>query len=224
MKKQLLPAFFALLLGLCMPFMSKAQLVNISGKVTGQSGDPLPGVNVMIKGSSSGTTTDAQGAYILNTSASGSAIIFSAIGFVSQEKTIGKQSVINVVLLEDTKILNEVVVTALGIKREEKSLGFAASTINENAVKDAKSNNWVNTLSGKVAGVQVSGSGGGFASSNVTIRGFSSITRSNQPLYVIDGVPVDNGGDLDGLGSGTLTVESRRRWGHAIHQGKMAAG
>jgi len=194
MKKQLLPAFFALLLGLCMPFMSKAQLVNISGKVTGQSGDPLPGVNVLIKGSSSGTTTDAQGAYILNTSASGSAIIFSAIGFVSQEKTIGKQSVINVVLLEDTKILNEVVVTALGIKREEKSLGFAASTINENAVKDAKSNNWINTLSGKVAGLNIQGAGAGpMGSARITLRGESSLNLdNNQALIVVDGVPVSS--------------------------------
>jgi TonB-linked SusC/RagA family outer membrane protein len=194
MNKQLLPAFFALLLGFCMPFTLKAQLLNITGKVTGQTGDPLPGVNVLIKGTSSGTTTDAQGAYVLSTSASGSAIIFSAIGYVSQEKTIGKQSVVDAVLLEDTKILNEVVVTALGIKREEKSLGFAASTINENAVKDAKSNNWVNTLSGKVAGLNIQGAGAGpMGSARITLRGESSLNLdNNQALIVVDGVPVSS--------------------------------
>jgi TonB-linked SusC/RagA family outer membrane protein len=194
MKKQLLPAFFALLLGLCIPFASTAQLLNISGKVTGQTGEPIPGVNVLIKGSSSGTTTDAQGEYLLNTSASGSALIFSAIGYVSQEKVIGKQSVINMVLLEDTKLLNEVVVTALGIKREEKSLGFAAQTINENAVKDAKSNNWVNTLSGKVAGLNIQGAGAGpMGSARITLRGESSLNLdNNQALIVVDGVPVSS--------------------------------
>ncbi|MCF0057130.1 SusC/RagA family TonB-linked outer membrane protein [Dyadobacter sp. CY356] len=194
MKKRLLPAFFALLLGLCVPFVSNGQLIRISGSVTAQSGDPIPGVNVLIKGTSSGTTTDAQGAYVLNASESGSAVIFSAIGFLSQEKLIGKQSVINIVLLEDTKILNEVVVTALGIKREEKSLGFAAQTINENAVKDAKSNNWVNTLSGKVAGLNIQGAGAGpMGSARITLRGESSLNLdNNQALIVVDGVPVSS--------------------------------
>ena len=181
MKKRLLPAFFALLLGLCLPFVSKAQLLNITGKVTAQNGDPLPGVNVLLKGTSSGTTTNGQGEYVLNTSSPGSALIFSAIGFISQEKTIGKQSVIDIVLIEDTKILNEVVVTALGIKREEKSLGFAAQTINENAVKDAKSNNWVNTLSGKVAGLNIQGAGAGpMGSARITLRGESSLNLDNK--------------------------------------------
>jgi len=194
MKKRLLPAFFALLLGFCLPFVSKAQLLNITGKVTAQSGDPLPGVNILLKGTSSGTTTNGQGEYVLNTSSSGSALIFSAIGFISQEKIIRKQSVIDIVLVEDMKILNEVVVTALGIKREEKSLGFAAQTINENAVKDAKSNNWVNTLSGKVAGLNIQGAGAGpMGSARITLRGESSLNLdNNQALIVVDGVPVSS--------------------------------
>ncbi|TDE09598.1 SusC/RagA family TonB-linked outer membrane protein [Dyadobacter psychrotolerans] len=194
MKKRLLPAFFALLLGVCVPLVSNAQILNITGKVTAQSGEPLPGVNVLLKETSSGTTTNAQGEYILNTSASGSVLIFSAIGFISQQKTIGKQSTIDIVLIEDTKILNEVVVTALGIKREEKSLGFAAQTINENAVKDAKSNNWVNTLSGKVAGLNIQGAGAGpMGSARITLRGESSLNLdNNQALIVVDGVPVSS--------------------------------
>ena len=194
MKRQLLPAFFALLLGICLPFTSTAQSLNLSGKVTAQSGDPLPGVNVLLKGTSSGTTTNGQGEYVLTTSSGGSTVIFSAIGFISQEKPVGNQSVIDVVLLEDTKILNEVVVTALGIKREEKSLGFAAQTINENAVKDAKSNNWVNTLSGKVAGLNIQGAGAGpMGSARITLRGESSLNLdNNQALIVVDGVPVSS--------------------------------
>ena len=194
MKRQLLPAFFALLLGICLPFTSTAQSLNLSGKVTAQSGDPLPGVNVLLKGTSSGTTTNGQGEYVLTTSSAGSTVIFSAIGFISQEKPVGNQSVIDVVLLEDTKILNEVVVTALGIKREEKSLGFAAQTINENAVKDAKSNNWVNTLSGKVAGLNIQGAGAGpMGSARITLRGESSLNLdNNQALIVVDGVPVSS--------------------------------
>ncbi|MBE9462002.1 SusC/RagA family TonB-linked outer membrane protein [Dyadobacter subterraneus] len=194
MKKRLLPAFFALLLGLFVPFVSNGQLIRISGSVTAQSGDPIPGVNVLIKGTSSGTTTDAQGRYALDAPSPGQAVIFSAIGFISQEKMIGKQSVINIVLLEDTKMLNEVVVTALGIKREEKSLGFAAQTINENAVKDAKSNNWVNTLSGKVAGLNIQGAGAGpMGSARITLRGESSLNLdNNQALIVVDGVPVSS--------------------------------
>ncbi|MDQ6477225.1 SusC/RagA family TonB-linked outer membrane protein [Dyadobacter sp. LHD-138] len=194
MKKLLLLAIFALLLGFCLPFPSKAQLINITGKVTAHTGDPLPGVNVLLKGTSSGTTTNALGEYVLKTSSSGSVLIFSAIGFIPQEKIIGTQSVIDIVLAEDTKILNEVVVTALGIKREEKSLGFAAQTINENAVKDAKSNNWVNTLSGKVAGLNIQGAGAGpMGSARITLRGESSLNLdNNQALIVVDGVPVSS--------------------------------
>lgn len=194
MKKQLLPALFALLWGLFVPFTSTAQLLNLSGKVTAPSGDPLPGVNVLLKGTSSGTSTNGQGEYVLTSSSSGSTLIFSAIGFISEEKNIGNQSVINVVMVEDTKILNEVIVTALGIKREEKSLGFAAQTINENAVKDAKSNNWVNTLSGKVAGLNIQGAGAGpMGSARITLRGESSLNLdNNQALIVVDGVPVSS--------------------------------
>ncbi len=107
---------------------------------------------------------------------------------------MANQSVLDVTLLEDTKLLNEVVVTALGIKREEKSLGFAAQTVGENAVKDAKSNNWVNTLSGKVAGLTIQGTGAGpMGSSRVTLRGESSLNLdNNQALIVVDGVPVSN--------------------------------
>lgn len=101
---------------------------------------------------------------------------------------------IDVMLQESTKMLNEVVVTALGIKREEKSLGFAAQTINANAVVDAKSNNWVNTLSGKVAGLNIQGVGGGpMGSSRITLRGESSLNlENNQALIVVDGVPISS--------------------------------
>ena len=155
MKKCLLRAIFALLVGCCISLQTFAQAITVTGKVTAPTGEALPGVSILVKGTNSGTTTDGNGAYTLSASSANATFIFSAIGFLTEEHPIGNKSVLNITLKEDNKLLNEVVVTALGIKREEKSLGFAAQTINENAVKDAKSNNWVNTLSGKVAGLNI---------------------------------------------------------------------
>ncbi|MCF0063774.1 SusC/RagA family TonB-linked outer membrane protein [Dyadobacter chenwenxiniae] len=194
MKIRLLQALFALLVGCSMSLQLSAQSAVISGKVTSQAGEAIPGVSILIKGTSSGTTTDATGAYSLTTTTRNATLIFSAIGFLSEEITVGNRSVIDVFLKEDNKMLNEVIVTALGIKREEKSLGYAAQTINENAVKDAKSNNWVNTLSGKVAGLNIQGAGAGpMGSARITLRGESSLNLdNNQALIVVDGVPVSS--------------------------------
>ncbi len=194
MNKFLLTGIIATLAGLC-PFLSvTAQTGSVRGKVSATTSEALPGVNILIKGTSNGTTTNSEGMYQLSSVPSESVVVFSAIGFISQEKNVGNQSVLDVTLLEDTKLLNEVVVTALGIKREEKSLGFAAQTVSENAVKDAKSNNWVNTLSGKVAGLNIQGTGAGpMGSSRITLRGESSLNLdNNQALIVVDGVPVSS--------------------------------
>ncbi len=175
MKKMLLNGIIAMLVSLCPLLGTLAQPGTVSGKVSSVSGEALPGVNILLKGTSVGTTTNGEGVYQLSSVPSGAVLIFSAIGFVSQEVSAGNQNVLNITLLEDTKLLSEVVVTALGIKREEKSLGFAAQTVDENALKDAKSNNWVNTLSGKVAGLNIQGTGAGpMGSSRITLRGESS--------------------------------------------------
>ncbi|PWJ55323.1 TonB-linked SusC/RagA family outer membrane protein [Dyadobacter jejuensis] len=194
MKLRLLPVFIQILLGLCWSMQLSAQSIIISGKVTAATEGPLPGVNILVKGATQGTTSAVDGTYKLEVTTKEATLIFSAIGFLSQEQPIGNRSVIDVTLAPDTKLLNEVVVTALGIKREEKSLGFAAQTVNENAVKDAKSNNWVNTLSGKVAGLNIQGAGAGpMGSSRITLRGESSLNLdNNQALIVVDGVPVSS--------------------------------
>jgi len=194
MKKNLLLSGLSLLLGWVVTLSTLAQTNAVTGKITSMAGEAIPGVNVLVKGTNTGTTTDANGVYKINAVSNTSILTFSAIGFTLQEIKVGNRSTIDVLLQEDTKLLNEVVVTALGIKREEKSLGFAAQTINANAVVDAKSNNWVNTLSGKVAGLNIQGVGGGpMGSSRITLRGESSLNlENNQALIVVDGVPISS--------------------------------
>ena len=174
-----------------------AQSPTIRGTVRDEHNQPLPGVNVVLKGTTTGTLTNADGAFIFNANralTATDALVFSFIGYTTQEVPFTGQTTLNPQLRADNQVLNEVVVTALGIKREEKSLGFAAQTVNENAVKDAKSNNWVNTLSGKVAGLNIQGTGAGpMGSSRITLRGESSLNLdNNQALIVVDGLPISN--------------------------------
>ena len=173
---------------------SMAQNTTITGSVSSTSGEVVPGVSIQIKGTNLGTVTDAKGFYKIKVNGEKTMLVVSSTGFASQVIIVGNRSKIEVILEEDTKTLDEVIVTALGIKREEKSLGFAAQTINAHAVVDAKSNNWVNTLSGKVAGLNIQGVGGGpMGSSRITLRGESSLNlENNQALIVVDGVPISS--------------------------------
>ena len=166
-----------------------AQEKTISGVVSDESG-PLPGVSVVIKGTTTGTETDFDGNYTIQTK-EGSILSFSFIGMSQKEVTVGASSTINVVL-EGDNVLDEVVVTALGIKREKKSLGYSTQEIKGDAVSTVKDANFANSLSGKVAGIDVKSSGTMGGSSNVIIRGYSSLTRTNQALFVVDGVPISN--------------------------------
>ncbi|WP_229365811.1 SusC/RagA family TonB-linked outer membrane protein [Fibrisoma montanum] len=173
------------------------QTAMIKGVVSDDKGQPIPGVNVVIKGTLNGAVTDATGAYALTparTLKPGDVLVFSFVGFVTTEVPLANKSQIDVQLKPNDQMLNEVVVTALGIKREEKSLGYAAQTVSENAVKDARTSNWVNSLSGKVAGLNIQGTGAGpMGSSRITLRGESSLNlENNQALIVVDGVPVSS--------------------------------
>jgi TonB-linked SusC/RagA family outer membrane protein len=163
----------------------------ISGKITSEGSQPLTGATVGIQGRNLNVVTDASGKFIIEASSSDTLII-SSIGFLTQRVKAAEAN--NIILKQDAKGLTEVVVTALGIKREEKSLGYAAQTINENAVKDAKSNNWANTLTGKVAGLNIQGTGSGpIGSSRITLRGESSLNLdNNQALIIVDGIPISN--------------------------------
>ncbi len=165
----------------------------ISGKITsGTDGTALPGVSVLVKGTTAGTTTDASGAYSISAT-SGDVLIASFIGFKTKEVTIGASSAVSFSLEEDASQLNEVVVTALGVKREKKSLGYALQEVKGEVLLEARENNLANALSGKVSGLQVIRSSNGPASSSkIVLRGNNSLTGDNQPLIVVDGIPLDN--------------------------------
>ncbi|CEN39177.1 TonB-linked outer membrane protein, SusC/RagA family (fragment) [Capnocytophaga canimorsus] len=173
--------------------LSFAQEKTVKGTVKDASGVELPGVAVQIKGEQRGTETDFDGNYSLQV-APGKILVFSYLGMKNVEKTVGNSNTINVVMEEDTHQLGEVVVTgAMGISRSEKSLGYAVSKIGGEDIVKTKDPNLVNSLAGKAAGINItqqSGSVGG--SSKIVIRGASSLSGDNQPLFVVDGMPINN--------------------------------
>lgn len=180
-----------------------AQRVTVTGKVTDTNNQPLPGVSVVVKGTNTGTSTGVDGTYGISATSSDAVLTFSFIGYVLQEFPVAGKTVINVTLAESSQQLQEVVVTALGIKSEKKALGYSTAQVDAGEISAVKAtNNFVNALSGKVAGVQISttsnqpGSG-----TRIVIRGGSSITGDNQPLFVVNGVPFDasNRGSSSGL-------------------------
>jgi TonB-linked SusC/RagA family outer membrane protein len=163
----------------------------ISGTVSDQNGLPLPGSSILIKGSSVGAQTDFDGNYTINAK-QGDILVFSYIGQKSVEKTVGGSTNINVTLLEDAQALDEVVVTALGIKREKKSLGYAVQEVKGDAVNNAKEQSFISSLSGRVAGLDVKKSNSIGGSVNVILRGSNSFSNNNQALFVVDGIPISN--------------------------------
>ncbi|MCK5462050.1 MAG: TonB-dependent receptor plug domain-containing protein, partial [Bacteroidales bacterium] len=179
-----------------------AQDIEISGKVSDPSGTPLPGVSIVVKGTTTGTASNVDGNYELPVPP-GATLVFSSVGMKSQEIAVGNQTVIDIVLEFDVVGLDEVVVTALGITREKKSLGYATQEVTGEEVNKVKSDNFVNSMSGKVSGVHVKSNGNMGGSTNVIIRGATSFIGTNQALFVIDGVPVNNSntnnqGQIDG--------------------------
>ncbi len=182
---------FTLLLAFSMQF-SFAQEKTVSGTVSDASGMPLPGATVVVKGTSRGTSTDFDGKYSFKASV-GETLDFSFVGYKTISVKVAASNVINATLKDDTA-LDEVVVTgAFGVKKQEKAVTYAAQSIKGEAMTEAREANLVNALSGKIAGVQVTSSSGSVGSSaRVVLRGASSITGNNQPLFVIDGVPYDN--------------------------------
>jgi len=186
---------------LCIAWSAQAQERQITGKVTSnEDGSSLPGVNVTIKGTSRGTTTDASGSYRISVPDK-TVLVFSFVGMVTREVNVGNQTVLNVQLSSDARQLGEVIVTAFGIEKEKKGVGFSQAQLNNAELTVARTTNIANALSGKVAGVRVSGTNGMTgSSSNIQIRGLTTFTQSNQPLFVVDGIPIDNGGGVSGTG------------------------
>ena len=172
-----------------------AQDRTISGTITSsEDGSSLPGVNVVVKGTTNGTVTDIDGSFRLTVPQEGGTLVFSFIGLESQEVEIGTRSVVDVQMSSDIKQLGEVVVTALCISREKRSLGYSVQELQGDDVAAVKTGNVVSSLGGKVAGVQVTSNTGTVGgSSRIVIRGINSISGNNQPLFVVDGTPIDNG-------------------------------
>jgi len=181
-----------------------AQIRVITGTVTGQDDkQPIPGVTVLVKNTTVGTITNLDGKYALTVPANNKILVFSYVGMKTQEVTIGSSDVINIVLAPDIFNMNEVVVTAIGIPRESKALSYSVQEVKSDEIQRAARTDLINSLQGKVSDVQIINSAGVAGSSTyITIRGAQSITGDNQPLFVIDGVPINNGGGegkLDGV-------------------------
>ena len=182
---------FTLLVALSMQF-SFAQEKTVTGIVSDSNG-PIPGANVVVRGSKNGVQTDFDGKYSIKASA-GQTLVISFVGMKDQTVVVGALSTLNVKMDQGGNQLEEVVVTSFGIKRDKKSLGYSTPKIQAKELTAARATNVTNQLVGKVAGVRVTGSGGAFTGSSVIIRGLTTFTGSNQPLYVVDGVPIDNSG------------------------------
>ncbi len=173
----------------------------ISGRVVGAADQiPIPNVSVVIKGTTTGVPTDPDGKYQLSIPANGTTLVFRFIGYVTQEVVIGSQTVVDIQLTEEATKLGDVIVTAQGITREKRALGFALSEVKSESIEQRPESNVQNILRGKIPGVQITSTGGMLGSrSDVVIRGVSSINGDNQPLYIVDGVFYEGNriGDLD---------------------------
>jgi TonB-linked SusC/RagA family outer membrane protein len=193
MKRHILSCLSALFLLLLSTYAIYAQEQTVSGTVTSaEDGSGLPGVNVVVKGSATGTVTDVDGKFSLNAPQNGT-LVFTFIGLATQEVPINGQTNITVQMAQDVQQLSEVVVTGLNIPREQASLGYAVAQVKGDQLAQVNQTNVVNSLSGRVAGVQVTGASGNMGgSSRITIRGINSITGNNSPLFVVDGVVINN--------------------------------
>jgi TonB-linked SusC/RagA family outer membrane protein len=184
----------------CCVLLLFGQSRTITGRVTDSSGAGIAGVSVTVKGSQQGTSTAADGQFSIAVQERARVLVFTAIGMDAQEVTIGNRTSVNVTMASSTTQLRDVVVTALGIAKDKRSLGYATQTVTSDQLVDRGEINVVNALQGKVAGVDITGaSGAAGASANINIRGITSFgsfnTLSNQPLFVVDGIPISN--DLD---------------------------
>ena len=181
-----------ILLGVLTPYIVKARNIPVNGVVLSKNSKaPLPGAVVLVKGTYKGVTSNEKGEFFIEVP-EGESLVISFIGFESQTLNIVKESFLQIELDEHHNQLNEVVITAMGISKEKKSLGYSVQEINSEAISTVPESNLVNSLAGKIAGVNITNSQGSMGSSRIIIRGETSIAGNNQPLFVVDGVPVDN--------------------------------
>ena len=184
----------------------------VTGKVIGQEdGLAIPGVNVVLKGTTTGTVTDSDGKFSLSLPTSGGTLVFSFIGMQTQEVEIGNKAIIDVQLASDVSQLGDIVVTALGISREKKSLGYSTATVSNLSLVEARNTSPLDALNGRVPGLSVStASGAPGASTVLNVRGFTSVTGNNQPLYVVDGVPMNNRGNTSSTNANNANDDFNR--------------
>ncbi len=210
-------AFLVFSLCFCFAYAARSQSGTISGTVTSSGdGSPLPGVNVLVKGTSIGTSTDSEGKYTIS-AGSNTTLVFSFIGYSTQEVPANSQTVVNVVLVEDATQLGEVVVTALGVTKEAAKVGYSVATVSGEQLNKARETNVALSLEGRVAGLNVKGtSGGPGGTARILLRGMPSMNSGGSPLFVINGVPMDNtqrgsagewGGSDNGDGIGNLNPD-----------------
>ncbi len=205
-----------LLLIACTPAMAQ----NITGLVTSAEGEILPGVSVVIKGTSRGTTTDMSGKYTIAVPEKSGVLVFSFIGFRTQEVQAGNASQLNIVLQNDQQVLGEVVVTALGIQKEAKEIGYSVQRIDSKEINKVAPPTMASGLMGKVAGLNITTPNGVEGSSQrIVIRGNNSLLGSNQPLLVIDGVQVQDNpiGKDNKTGTENSDLGALKDWGSYLN-------
>lgn len=194
MKERIKPKQIILICALLtISLFGQAQSQTVSGDVATATGEALAGVSVSVQGTSVGTTTDSKGKYSLSIPKGNAILVFSYTGYLSQSVNVKGRGIISVSLEPDQRQLSEVVVTSLGIKKERKSLGYSIQEVDGAKLSIAKETNVINSLKGRVAGVHINSSSAGPAGSvYVAIRGNSSLAGNNQPLFVVDGIPINN--------------------------------
>ncbi|MCR9081232.1 MAG: SusC/RagA family TonB-linked outer membrane protein [Cyclobacteriaceae bacterium] len=210
MRKALL--FVVALFTMTLSYEVSAQQRVITGQViSDEDGLGLPGATVLVKGTTVGTTTDLDGNYSISVPDGGTVLIFSFVGLETKEEVIGNRTVINVTLTTDAEQLSEVVVTAIGIEREKKALGYAVTSVGNEQLENRPEQDVARVLQGKVPGVNITSTNGMSGSgTNMVIRGYSSATGSNQPLFVVDGVPFNTSTNAqNGFTTGGTTTSSR---------------
>lgn len=197
-----------------LPLKSEDQQgIVITGRVnSGTDNAIMPGVSILVRGTQRGTVTNSAGEYTIEVPNSDAVLVFSFIGYTTQEITVGNQRVINITMSESVEALEEVVVTALGITRREKSLGYSVGKVSGENLARVVQENAINSLAGKVTGVQINSTGGTGSSVSMVIRGATSLSNDNQPLFVIDGVPIVNTlNNIAGFGN-----DNRVDYGNAV--------
>ncbi len=188
-------------------FTIKAQRVDVRGKVIDANGEALIGVSVRVKGSQVGASTDVQGNFVLDVPANAT-VVFTYVGYVTQEVAVNGRTSVNVTLAEDRQALSEVVVTALGVTKAKRGLGYSVQEVRGEEFTEARQNNVANSLTGKIAGVDATQANSGVGgSSRIIIRGNTSLNGNQQPLYVVDGMPINNANKGPVTSSGALNVD-----------------